>query len=195
MLFPTDGPREAVPFLPSPANMEAAMFSPDGQWLAYVSDLSGRKEVYVVRFPDAGEPVRISANGGFEPIWARDGRELFYRENDRLMVVRPAAGSWGNPGEPQILFEGRFKKTQWGSGAANYDVSRDGCRFLMIRRKHRYAPTTIHIVFNWPAALPGQRSRRPSLRPIHRSRCPKLTWTGFGSRSGRDPRPLRGIPA
>ncbi len=153
LLLPTSAPHEPRALIETPAGERAAMFSPDGRWIAYVSDLSGQDEVYVTPFLGPGESTRISTAGGVEPVWARNGQELFYREGDRLMVVRAGAGSWASPGTPEALFEARFAKTQWGAGSANYDVSPDGRRFLMVRRKHPVAPTFIHVVLNWPEAL------------------------------------------
>jgi len=152
-LLPMDEAKKPTPLLQSPANETAAMFSPDGRWIAYVSDVSGRKEVYVQAFPEPGERIPISTRGGIEPVWSRDGRELFYREGDRLMVVNLGAGSELAPRAPEVLFEGRFRKTLWGSEAANYDVSPDGSRFVMVREKNPVRPTVIHIVLNWPDAL------------------------------------------
>jgi eukaryotic-like serine/threonine-protein kinase len=158
-LLPTTAPHEPRPLLETPANEYAPMFSPDGRWIAYVSDISGRNEVYVMPFPNRGEAVRISTAGGVEPNWSRDGRELFYREGDRLLAVR-ASASWTDPGPPELLFEGRFERTQWGALAANYDVAPDGRRFLMIRRKHPVAPNVIHLILNWPEALDVASTRR-----------------------------------
>jgi len=154
-LLPMEGATEPVPFLQSPANETAAMFSPDGGWIAYVSNVSGRDEVYVQTFPDpGGRVVQISTRGGIEPVWARDGRELFYREGNKLMVVELTPGPELQPKTPEVLFEGRYRKTLWGAEAANYDVSLDGSRFVMVRAKNRVMPTVIHVVLNWPAALP-----------------------------------------
>jgi len=128
------------------------MFSPDGSWIAYVSDNSGRDEVYVLRFPDPGRRTKISTRGGTEPVWARNGRELFYREGDKLMVVDLVNGP-DHPSTPEMLFEDRYRKSEWGARAANYDVSLDGRRFVMVREKDPVLPTVIQVVLNWPEAL------------------------------------------
>ena len=91
----------------------------------------GRHQVYVQPFPDGGRPIPISTNGGVEPVWSRDGGELFYWEGNRLMVVTIGDGPGLDPSLPTPLFEGTFDKAQLGLGATapNYDVSHDG-RFV-----------------------------------------------------------------
>ncbi len=152
-LLPTSGAREPIAFSTTPASETAAMFSPDGRWLAYMSDDSGRDEIYVRPFPGPGERIQMSTEGGVEPLWARDGHELFYREGNKMMVVRVTAGASLAASAPKPLFEGRFQKTQRGASVANYDVSPDGRRFVMVRRKNLATPTAIDVVFNWPEAL------------------------------------------
>ncbi len=144
---------EPVPFVEGPATQRAPMFSPDGRWIAYVSNASGGEEVYVEAFPDSGPRVQISTQGGTEPVWARDGRELFYREGDKLMAVDVGNGP-DNPGTPEELFAGRYRTSEWGARAANYDVAPDG-RFVMVRQKNPILPTVIQVVLNWPEALLG----------------------------------------
>ena len=68
-------------------NENTPRFSPDGRWLAYMSDESGRLEIYAQAFPGPGEKYTLSTQGGKEPVWSRDGREIFYRDGDRMMVV------------------------------------------------------------------------------------------------------------
>ena len=84
-------------------------------------------------------------------MWARSGQELFYREGNKVMAVDVSNGP-DNPGLATKVFEGRFRKTEWGSDSANYDVATDG-RFVMVRDKNPMLPTIIHVVLNWPAAL------------------------------------------
>src|SRR5262249_44958019 len=81
------GDRKPQPFLQTPANEGGPTFSPDGRWLAYQSDESGRWEIYVRPFPSPGGKVQISTEGGAEPVWARNGRELFYRNGRKMMVT------------------------------------------------------------------------------------------------------------
>ena len=133
--------------------------SPDGQWLAYASDASGRLEVYVQPYLGPGEKQMISTSGGREPAWARDGRRLFYREPPRdpsgvfrMMAVDVTAhGSAFVAGIPSPLFDDRFVRT---SPIRSYDLGPDG-RFLMLLDKDRAATpaTEIHLVLNWSDEL------------------------------------------
>jgi hypothetical protein len=152
MLLPTGGARQPTVFLGTPADEAGATFSPDGRWIAYVSDDTGQSEVYVRPFPGPGAPLTISTGGGVEPRWARDGRELYYRSGNRMMAVKVESGGALAPGAPTALFEGRFEMKGYGGSSANYDVARDG-RFIMVRRKNPITATVIHVVLNWPRAL------------------------------------------
>ena len=78
---------DPVPFLITPFDERSPRFSPDGKWLAYVSDESGRNDVYVQPFPGPGPKWLVSTDGGIDPVWSRDGRELFYRQDDQMMVA------------------------------------------------------------------------------------------------------------
>ena len=133
-------------------NEHTPKLSPDDRWLAYVSDESGRDEIYVTQFPRVGK-WQISTEGGKEPMWSRDGRELFYRNGEKMMAVAISTGSELSPGRPTLLFEGPYDLKQ-GSGATNYDVAEDG-RFVMIRTPDSPAQETsspeqqIHVVLNW----------------------------------------------
>jgi Tol biopolymer transport system component len=149
VLLPTAGARIPTVYLETAADEGGATFSPDGRWIAYISNETGRYEVYVRPFPGPGTPVTISAGGGVEPHWSGDGRELFYRTGNRMMVVTISGGA---ASAPTTLFEGRFEMNGYGGSSANYDVAPDG-RFVMIRRKNPLTPTAIDVVFNWPRAL------------------------------------------
>ncbi|MDA2924229.1 protein kinase [Acidobacteria bacterium AH-259-L09] len=121
--------------------------SPDGRWMAYQSDESGRHEVYVTPFPGAGPKQQISMEGGAEPVWGPDGRELFYREGDKMMAVAVKTHPKFTAAKPKVLFEGRYTTNRI---AANYDITPDGRRFLMIKvGEQESAPTQINVVFNW----------------------------------------------
>ena len=148
-----EGDRKPRPFLQTPSNESGATFSPDGRWLAYVSDESGRDEVYVRAFPGSGGKWQISTQGGDEPVWARDGRELFYRNRDNLMAVTVATKPTFVAGTPKSLFEGRYEKTSY-KFLPNYDVSPDGQRFLMIKASEpESAATQLNVVLNWADEL------------------------------------------
>jgi Tol biopolymer transport system component len=159
-VLPLEGKRTPRPFLRTPFNERAARFSPDGRWLAYVSNESGRDEIYVQPFPGPGGKWQISASGGTEPVWSRDGRELFYRNAERMMAANILSGETFSAENPRLLFEGRFVPTRRGDAA--YDVSPDGQRFLMVKRVQESIPTQLNIVLNWFEELkrrvpPGKR--------------------------------------
>ena len=141
--------RKAQTFLRTPFNEDAARFSPDGRWIAYVSDESGRDEVYAQPFPGPGGKWQISTDGGTEPVWNRNGRELFYRSGNKMMVADIATQLSFVAGKPRMLFEGQYQPTP--GTAPNYDVSSDGQRFLMLKpsEQAQAAPTQINVVLNW----------------------------------------------
>ncbi|MDH4064483.1 MAG: hypothetical protein OEW19_08785, partial [Acidobacteriota bacterium] len=123
-------PTERTAILATDAGESEPMLSPDGAWLAYVSNESGRREVYVRPFPDVTKGRWVVSNdGGTSPRWRADGRELFYRSGDRMMAVTFGGGSPPALGDPAVLFEGRFADYVFGR---YYDVTPDGQRFLMI---------------------------------------------------------------
>jgi serine/threonine-protein kinase len=145
---------EPRPFLASPAKEQQPTFSPDGRWLAYLSNQSGRNEVYVTPYPGPGPHHQISTHGGNSPAWAPNGRELFYctsMASDGLrsmMAVAIEAEPNFTAGKPRELFREGFVLC----GTINcYDVSPDGQRFLVIRpgAPQREPVTQIHIVLNW----------------------------------------------
>jgi Tol biopolymer transport system component len=128
-----------------------ARLSPDGRWLAYVSNESGQKEVYVRSFLGQEKVMPISTGGGSEPVWSHSGRELFYRNGNRMMAVDIIALSEFKPGKPRILFEGAdaFDDNSLIIGVG-YDISVDDQRFLMIVSEGHGATTTqINVVVNW----------------------------------------------
>ncbi len=140
--------RKAQPFLRTPFNEESPRFSPDGRWLAYISDESGRFEVYVQPYPGPGGRWQISTEGGAEPVWNPNGRELFYRTENKMMVVDIGTQSSFSAGNPRILFSEPYLPTP--IIPANYDVSPDGQRFLMLKpSEQETAPTQINVVLNW----------------------------------------------
>jgi len=88
----------------------------------------------------------VSSGGGFEPVWARNGRELFFRSGDRMMVVSVRTEPVFAIGSPQALFAGRYLFGDFGPA---YDVSADGQRFLMVKPVPPKVPTELHVAFNW----------------------------------------------
>jgi eukaryotic-like serine/threonine-protein kinase len=140
--------RKAQPFLRRSFNEESPRFSPDGHWLAYISDESGRFEVYVQPYPGPGGKWQISTEGGAEPVWNPNGRELFYRTENKMMVVDIGTHSSFSAGKPRVLFSEPYLPTP--IIPANYDVSPDGQRFLMLKpSEQETAPTQINVVLNW----------------------------------------------
>jgi Tol biopolymer transport system component len=143
------GDRKAQPFLQTPANESVPQFSPDGHWLAYVSDESGRPEIYVLPYPGPGGKWQISTEGGKEPVWNRNGRELFYRSGSKMMAVEIVTHPSFVAGKPRMLFEGPYLATPLTS--PYYDVAPDGQHFLMLKptEQAQAAPTQINVVLNW----------------------------------------------
>ena len=123
-----------TPLLNSPSNEAFPAFSRDGHWLAYSSDESDSYEVYVQRFPGSGR-YPISSAGGIQPLWSRDGRELFYRWQDQMWVVDVRTDGGFAAGKPRLLFE----RTGYARGAPTrgYDLSLDSQRFLMVKLEQR----------------------------------------------------------
>jgi serine/threonine protein kinase/Tol biopolymer transport system component len=143
--------RKAQPFLRTPFNEGASRFSPDGRWLAYVSDESGRYEIYVQPYPGPGGKWQISTEGGTEPVWNQNGRELFYRSGDKMMAAEITTQPRFFAGKPKVLFAGQYQPSPNPVANPNYDVSPDGQRFLMLKPSEsaEAAPTQINVVLNW----------------------------------------------
>jgi serine/threonine-protein kinase len=143
IVVPVKGNRVPVPIIATPDNELFPTFSPDGRWIAYQSDATGRFEIHVRPFAGASSPAQVwqvSLEGGTRPIWARTGRQLFFRSGTRLMAVDVADGPSFSAGRPRQVFDGRF--------ADSYDVAADG-RFLMIRNPSRTGPDELRFVLNW----------------------------------------------
>jgi hypothetical protein len=158
--LPLEGDRKPHPFLQTPFNEQYADLSPDGRWLAYVSNQSGRPEVYAQPYPGPGARQQISVDGGTAPAWSRDGRELFYITAQsvggqaaltKMMVVPVQSKPAFTAGTPRMLFEGRYGAT---ANVRGYDVAPDG-RFLMVQQKDRPAMRVADmiIVQNWVEEL------------------------------------------
>ena len=134
-----------------------AELSPNGRWLAYSSNESGRFEVYVRSYPDLDNKWQVSPSGGIEPAWSQDGTELFYRDEEglRLMVVDIHQEPDSRPGMPRVLFEGAYVPTI-GFGR-NYDVAPDGESFLLVEQKMGgIEQAQIQIVLNWFREIENQ---------------------------------------
>jgi Tol biopolymer transport system component len=149
-VLPLDGERKPLPFLRTRFREGFATFSPDGRWVAFVSDESGRLEVYVQPFQRPGEKHRASTAGGSLPRWRRDGKELFYVSPDnQLMAVPVQLGASFESGTPKALFS--IEASQ--GVEISYDVAADGQRFIINSPiPGTAAPPT--VVLNWVAELP-----------------------------------------
>jgi serine/threonine-protein kinase len=140
------------PLITTPFHDRAPVFSPDGRWIAYVSNKSGRDEVYVLPHPGPGPESTVSTAGGREPVWSRDGTELFYRSEEQLMAVDVDLGVAFRAGTPRPLFGDVYDTDSGGRGIPNYDVTPDGERFVMVRRDAS-AQGEVVVVLNWAEEL------------------------------------------
>ena len=140
---------EPTEFLASEFNELAPRLSPHGEWLAYLSNRTGSDQVYVQPFPEGGSQIPISSGPGSEPMWSRDGRELFYRNGDQMWAVAIESGPDLRPGSPRLLFEAPYATDIVGLGVPNYDVSPDGQHFLMVRSAAESEVSGFTVVLNW----------------------------------------------
>jgi Tol biopolymer transport system component len=140
--------RKPALFLATPANEVLHFFSPDGRWIVYQSNESGRFEIYVRPFPQPGGKWQVSTEGGRFPVWSADGKEIFYvRDDNRLAAVPVRTESGIELGTPQPLFEVRLRSVL---GRA-YDVSADGKRFLLNTALEDVRSASLTLVQNWTA--------------------------------------------
>jgi serine/threonine-protein kinase len=140
--------RKATALVQSAKTDVAPRFSPDGRWLAYVSDESGRPEVYVQPFPGPGGKRQVSIDGGTEPMWNPNGGELFYRLGRKFIAVPIALQPTFSAGKPATLFEADYAASEFPLTSPGYDVSSDGQRFL-VAKDVEPPPTQINVVVNW----------------------------------------------
>ena len=144
--------RDKHEYLKTDGPENSPMFSPDGRFLAYRSSESGRAEIYVQPFPAIGAKWQVSTDGGSEAVWARDGRELFYRNDAKFMAVDVSLDPVFSAGKPRILFEADYERTV--PDRANYDVAHDGRRFLVVKAGGDAQPSReIVITLNWAETL------------------------------------------
>ena len=159
-ILPVTGDRKPQPFLNSQFAEWGSSFSPDGRYLTYISDESGRYEIYVQPFPEKSKKWQISTEGGEEPIWSRDGRELFYRYGQKWMAADIRTAPEFNAGKPHLLFEGPYLNVP----GLSYDAAPEGKRFLVIKPSDETATTTeLSVVLNWfdelKRRVPSQSTR------------------------------------
>jgi serine/threonine-protein kinase len=141
--------RRVTPFLNSRFEELCPEFSPDGRWIAYVSDESGRFEVYVQPFPGLGGKWQISSKGGDLLLWSPNGKQLFYRWEDQIWAVDVQARTGFSVSKPRLLFE--QPGYGWGYPIRSWDISLDGKRFLMVKMEERKPQpvTEMILVQNW----------------------------------------------
>jgi len=134
-----NGDGKAQPLDSTKYSEGSAKVSPDGRWLAFCSNESGKPQVYVQAFPGPGSKTQVSIDGGTDPVWKRTGGELFYRNGESMMTVAVVTGPGFSAARPQELWRGSYShgmsSSCGGPGltSSNYDVSADGQRFLMVR--------------------------------------------------------------
>jgi Tol biopolymer transport system component len=152
-LLPTTGDRKPVPFAPTQFNETEGRISPDGRFIAYASDETGRFEVYVQPVPPSGAKWQISTTGGRQPRWRRDGKELFYLGADRsLMAVTITVGATLQAGVPARLFETRTLSIS-PAFPSLYQPTADGRRFLITSLFEEEGQRPVSVVLNWQAGL------------------------------------------
>jgi len=167
-VLPLDGHEAARPVARSRFSEGGAKFSPDGKWIAYSSDESGRPQIYVQPFPGPGPKVQVSSEGGTDPRWRATGGELYYRRFGQMMAVAVTTSPTLKVSAPRQL----WVETKYTSGsgsscgmpgvtASNYDVTPDGQRFLMVRDEDtNLASTKVVVVMNWAEELRGLAQRQ-----------------------------------
>ena len=146
-------PYDLRPFKRTPAVERQGSLSPDGRWMAYASNESGRPEIYVEPVPGPGGHRQISSDGGSQPRWVRNGREIIYRNGTKVMSVPVQLQPAFQPGKVVELFDRKFDP---GAAVAGYDVSSDGRTFVMTRSE-RENPTEIRVLIGWPSVAHPQK--------------------------------------
>ena len=157
---------DPAPVRATGSNETAPRLSPNGKWLAFVSNRTGDDQVYVQAFPDGGAVYPISTGAGTEAVWSRNGGELFYRNGEQLWVVDVETEPGFEVGSPRVLFEAPYD-SQFVAGNANYDVSEDGQGFLMVQGGTAAEAPGYVVVQNWFEELQRRFRRvdRPGLGP------------------------------
>ncbi|MFM2125703.1 MAG: hypothetical protein RL328_2154 [Acidobacteriota bacterium] len=145
------GKEPPIPLLTSTFDEAQARFSPDGKWIAYSSDESGTPEIYVRSFPGAERKIQISRNGGVQPHWRADGKEIFFLGSDSKLMAAPVKSlSPFEPGEPVALFQ---TTNAFNVGQRFFDVSRDGSRFILNTTRAAATQAPLTVIQNWKALL------------------------------------------
>ncbi len=144
-----DGAGDPEPFLDSRFDEQVPAISPDGRWIAYATNESSTREVFVRPYPPTGDAWQISVGGGGSPLWSRDGRELYFTSGTTMYAVPIETRPGFSPGKPVVLFEGGFNTSR----ARDFDVAPDG-RFVAVRVPGGQAgQREIRVLLNWPAEM------------------------------------------
>ena len=152
-VLPLFGDRKPFPFLQTSFVENSGRFSPDGHWVAYTSNETGVDQIYVRPFPPGAGQFMVSTNGGSQPRWRAEGKQLFYLSPDRKIMavdIKEDATKF-EPGTPELLFEARIFVPP--GNATSYEVSRNGQRFLMNTPVEQSSASPLTVVLNWPALL------------------------------------------
>jgi serine/threonine-protein kinase len=159
-VLPVDRDRKPFAVIRTKFSEGSPKFAPDGRWLAYSSNESGRSEVYVMAYPGPGPTTQVSNTGGTDPMWRRDGRELYYRNGNQMLAVDVTIGEAFTASKPQLLWDGRYLAGvgsscgMAGPTSANYDVSADGQRFLMVEDTSQDVECKLlRMVTNWSSTF------------------------------------------
>ncbi|MBI3447505.1 MAG: serine/threonine-protein kinase [Acidobacteria bacterium] len=156
-VMPIDGKTTPTPWLKTPALEGGARFSPDGRYITYVSDESGRFEVYVADFPGPGGKRQISLDGGREAIWPSHGAGIFFRSGQNFMAASAKTSPSFEAGSPRVLFRTGYEGLLSNVDFPNFDATADGSRFMMMRNEELDARApNIRVVLNWFADLQGK---------------------------------------
>ncbi len=143
---------DSIAVAAGPASEAQPDFSPDGRWVAYESDESGRMEIFAISFPDLAVKRQISTNGGRAPRWDPKGGSIYYLEGDRLVAVPISSSTGLRLGSGQVLFQ---------TAARVFDVSPDGNRFVLVLPNPDLVPLGLRVILNWVSQLKEQDSRQP----------------------------------
>jgi Tol biopolymer transport system component len=143
-VLPLDGERQPVQYLSGPFNETQGRFSPDGRWVVYTSDESGKPEIYLQSYPASAAKVQVSVSGGTDPKWRADGKELFYVSADNKLVSVDVRVNGGAVGVPKPLFA-------LGELSSDYSPSADGQRFLFATQGQQGSALQYDLITNWTA--------------------------------------------
>jgi hypothetical protein len=151
-VLPLDGSGKPAPLLSTNFTTFDGRYSPDGRWIAFASEESGRAEIYVMRGDGAGSPTRVSMSGGSQPHWRKDGRELFYLSPGGEMLACPMRPDGATPAtEPRVLFAGNPR-------SEDFEVNADGSRFLVNEREPDVPLTVVvNLAAELKAMTPGSK--------------------------------------